>query len=100
MKNCDNLTLQQISLLLYLETRAVDHGGAVASPQMNAEDFAQANQWNQEGFIEFGRIRASDFDPRRGSHWIRLSDDAWDVAHQARKERADRMWPKRRWHKT
>lgn len=52
----DLMTKQQRSLLLFLETQAVDHGGLVKGEHMNADDFAQARRWNESGFLRFSRI--------------------------------------------
>ncbi len=84
----------ELKLLLYLETRAVDHGGRVDTRRMNEAEMDIANRWNAEGFLEFGRIVYADCTPH-GSHWVRLSDDAWQKVHAERKARARRVWAKR-----
>lgn len=100
-----DMTKDDRSLLLYLETCAVDHGGSVATVHMNDEDFAIARHWNSEGFVEFGRIRESDFISRDSpisnrTHWCRLSDVAWEMAHRFRRERAERSWDSKRYQTT
>jgi len=87
------------SLLLFLETRAVDYDGRVKTAHMNKEDFEIAERWNKDGFVQFGRIRASDIN-NDGSHWVRLSDQAWISAHSLRQERGKRRWDKRRYQTT
>lgn len=86
----------QRSLLLFLETCAVDHTGRVNSVHMNEDDFAIAEQWNKEGFIEFGRIYSKDCN-HQGCHWCKLSEQAFQLAHQERRERAHRMWVCKTW---
>jgi hypothetical protein len=86
-----NLSKDQISLLLYLETRAVDHAGRVDGSHMNAKDFSQAELWKSEGFIEFGRIASGDT-KKSGAHWVRLSNDAWAIVAAERRASADRNW--------
>ena len=55
------LTRDEISLLLYLETRAVDNSGKVGIRHMNADDFTIAQDWHNEGFVQFGEL---DREPR------------------------------------
>jgi hypothetical protein len=98
-RRIQTMTKGQLSLLLYLETRAVDHSGRVNGAQMNKEDMDQARQWADEGFIGFGRIVMKDHTPE-GTHWVELSDAAWTAAHQERRARANRMLDERRWTKT
>jgi len=83
------LTKDQQSLLLYLECRVVDHGGYVNSQQMNEADFAIAKAWDGSGFILFRRLRmaASKWNQ---SHVIRLSDEAFTEAHEARMARSEK----------
>lgn len=88
------LTKDQTCLLLYLETRAVDHAGRVDTRHMNADDMDQAAAWADRGFIEFGRICAADCNGG-GTHWVVLSEHAWSAAHAARQESALRMRGKR-----
>lgn len=91
------MTKDQKSLLMFLETCAVDQFGAVRVAHMNDADMRQARKWAKEGFIEFGRIAAADIveHPHPRSHWVRLSPEAWSEAHSARGERAERMWEDR-----
>jgi hypothetical protein len=80
-------TKEELSLLLYIETCAVDRGGKVQGVRMNAEDFAIARRWTEAGFIRFGRLPASQCD-QHGSHAVILSDEAWKIAAGERKRRA------------
>lgn len=83
-------TKDEKSLLLYLESRAVDYGGAVDSSHMNAEDFQLARRWNDSGFIRFGRIYSKDVTGNL-TNWVILSDEAWAEAHAERRARNARM---------
>ena len=78
------------SLLLYLETCAVDHGGKVESVRMNEEDHAIARRWTVEGFIIFRRIKFKEIRGTR-THTAALSEPAWEAAHRLRRERVARM---------
>ena len=96
--NLNDMTKDEKSLLLYLETRAVDHGGLVHTQHMNSDDMEIAKQWNEARFVRFGRL-ASDCLPMRSgaTHWCELSDEAWALAHAERRERYTRINSKRKW---
>lgn len=88
------LTKDEMALLLYLETCAVDHACRVHAQRINAEDRAIIEKWVDAEFVFFGRIIAEDCN-RDGSLWVRLSEGAWRSAHVGRKELAERMWKSR-----
>ena len=89
-----------LSLLLYLETCAVDHGGLVNMRHMSAEDMTIAEAWNEKEFIGFGRVCMKDIKRHGYTHWVTLSDRAWKAAHRERLARAARMWKRRKWRTT
>lgn len=93
---------QELSLLLYLEIRAVDYGGAVDAKHMNADDFEAVKRWAKSGYIEWGRIAQSGTRNMETGHhyWVALSEKAWQDAHAERRARNVRMWKKRTWQKT
>jgi len=95
----EEMDREERSLLLYLETRAVDHAGAVATPHMNRDDMVQAKLWSISGFIEFGPIAPRDHRRLKAKWWVRLSARAWELAHQERKARAQRTWKSKSWEK-
>lgn len=80
------------SVLLYLESRAVDHGGLVDAARMNAADFKIARGWSVEGLIRFSRIPSGLWDQvRSGSrHVVELSDEAWQCAALERRRRGQK----------
>lgn len=94
------LTRDEAVLLLYLETRFVDHGGIVDVRKMNADDMAIARRWNEAGFLEFGRIAFRCINQPGCSSYVVLSDEAWKVAGEERRNRAERLFKKRTWIKT
>lgn len=105
MKTLSEMTKDERSQLLFLETCAVDHGGLVDSRHMNTSDFSLTEQWSKDGFISFGRITFSDMEKYskhsyKASHWVSFSDEAWNLAHQERKNRSKRMFENRSWTKT
>lgn len=89
MKSLETMTADERNLLLYLETRAVDHGGLVDIKHMNKEDMDIAKKWNDEGFIGFGRIKFHSITV--SSHWTELSEEAWNLAHAERKAKCVRV---------
>jgi len=96
MKSLNKMTKNERSLLLYLETRAVDYGGIVDTRHMNQDDMEIAKEWNKKGFMGFGRI-VMKYHSHEGTHWCKFSDEAWKLAHQERKNRNERLWLKRDW---
>ena len=104
-----NMSKDAKSLLLYLETRAVDHGGLLDERHMNDTDKTIVLGWQKQGFVEYGRICAADLGMRPGhtkvptgncGTWIKLSTEALALAHQERKNRMVRMWAARAWRTT
>lgn len=93
-KTLEGLSRDEKSLLLYLETRAVDFNGRVDTRHMNEDGQAIAKRWNTEGFVEWGRIIHADCNTQ-GSMWCKLSDNAWDIVKQLRKDRAVRGFDNR-----
>ncbi|WP_019584506.1 hypothetical protein [Thioalkalivibrio sp. ALE16] len=92
------MTNEEKSLLLYMEARAVDHGGLIDARRMNEADMAIAQRWNESGFIRFGRLASESLPMPCGSaHWCSLSDDAWFHAHAERRARHARINARRTW---
>jgi hypothetical protein len=89
----------ELSLLLFLECRIVDHSGRVNAIHMNNDDFAIAERWNEEGLIGFGRIASEDINDT-GAHWVTFSEDAWDAAHAERRARGARNLERRTYRTT
>ena len=87
------------SLLLYFESRAVDHGGLVDARRINDSDFKLAQGWDTQGFVSFGRL-ASEYLTAQSSHWCHLSQEAWELAHEERRARHLRLYEKRTWQTT
>jgi len=101
------LTKEEMSLLLFLETQAVDFGGLINTVHMNGNDHNILSDWTENGFVESGRVCFEDIEKynlatqvKRKTMWVRLSQEAFDMAHAERKTRAERMWGKRSWRTT
>jgi len=93
------MTKEEINLLLFFETCAVDSCGKINTAHMNENDFEIAKKWDQTEFVRFGRIASADINNDK-THWCLLSQDAWKKAAEARMNRAMANWAKRVWHTT
>ncbi len=82
----NKMTREEKSLLIYFESCAVNYSGRILMARMNDEDRAIAQRWHESEFIQFGRIKAKDSNGQ-GAHWVELSDEAWRLAHMARRGR-------------
>lgn len=92
------LSAEGKSLLLYFETRMVDGSGLVEGARMNDDDIKLASEWDSRGYVSFGRLKIREIEAHKKNrgrifptHYIRLSANAWDAAHQLRRERSARM---------
>lgn len=89
------MSREQRSLLLYLETCAVDACGIVDTVRMNAADFDIAKAWHRDGFIKFVRLLSRYLpEPRRESypsHVVELTNESFACAALERRNRAGRM---------
>lgn len=94
------LTKEERSLLLFFETNAVDHGGALNTQHMNEADLCIAARWVIEGFIRFGRIAARSLPLGGGrTHYVELSPEAVMLAQEERRARIERLRKGRNWSK-
>jgi hypothetical protein len=96
MKQLSNLNKDERSLLLFFETAVVDYGGKLNTAHMNNVDMEIADRWTKEGFVTFSRIRLADISSDK-THAVFFSEDAWNLAHQERRARFNRMEEKRKW---
>jgi hypothetical protein len=92
------LTKTQRSILLYAECCLVDRGGLLEGVRMNADDVNELKAFAQAGVLEFGRIPAALL--KEGSvrapiptHWVRFTDQAWELAAACRRLSAQRRGP-------
>lgn len=96
MKKLDEMSKQERSLLLYLETCATDLAGRTDQRRMNDDDRVILERWGQEKFVQHGRIIVDDHN-NQGATWVRLSEEAILLAHAERRARMERMWAARRY---
>jgi hypothetical protein len=86
------LTRDQKSLILYVETRCVDHDGLLRGEQMNQEDRENLKVFQESGHLTYGRVPAMMLSKLSGqTHWATLTDAGFALAHALRKERASRI---------
>lgn len=95
----EDFTKDEQSLLLYLETRAVDYGGRMNGQQLNNVDRENLTKWKVSGYVESGRICADDHN-KDGTLWCKLSERAFNDATALRKARMLRMWENRHYRTT
>ena len=95
------MTREEASVLLYLETCAVDHGGMVDRRRMNADDFRIAEQMQDAGLLRFGRMlmcairEVGKHYPC--SHWVELLEPGWENVAILRRRRAERNLMDKSW---
>ncbi len=94
-----NYTKAELSLLLYIEARAVDYGGRMKPEQLNAADWEILQRWAKTGFVKAGRIIMADHNGD-GSEWVWLSPEAFKAAQRERRARAGRVWASRQYETT
>lgn len=102
-KNGSEMSKDEQSLLLFLETCAVDQTGLVDHRRINATDREIIEAWKASDFIRYGRVYSKDvlkFTNTYMSNWVYLSSTAFAIAHQIRYDRALTKWAKRHWRKT
>ena len=68
----------ETSLLLYMEACLVDNRGKMNNTKLNDEDRLNMNHWRQLGFVKTSGL------------WVEFTEEAWRLAHQLRRERAER----------
>lgn len=89
-----NWTREAGSLLLYLETCAVDNAGRVDGRRMNSDDHGIAATMQSEGLLRFGRLLSRCIEELsksyRCTHWVELTDVGWSEAARLRRERGVR----------
>lgn len=93
------LTQADKDLLLHLETLCVEHEGRLNLLKISKTDGKTLGDWKADGFINYGRIRATDIN-NDGALWVTLSEEAWAAAQAERRAKAARQWAKRTWRTT
>jgi len=86
----ETMTREERSLLLFLETQAVDFGGKVYTASLNLTDLDIALRWRDIGFIKFGRLlSALGGGTSERSHVVILLPESFALAAAERKRRAE-----------
>lgn len=87
------------SCLLYVESCCVDKGGLLEGERMNAADHEALSKFRELGLVESGRIPFRLIAERpphlrsKPTHWARLSPEGWRLAHSFRTLRAEQLGP-------
>lgn len=94
---CD-LSRDEKSCIVYLETCVVDAGGLVEGLRMNAADHEVVARFRSLGLLEFYRVPASLLSEgmrlgQGSNHIVRFSEGAWLLAHEGRRARSERLGP-------
>lgn len=89
-----DLSREEQSLLLYLETCVVDNSCFIDTRYINEEDLEILKKFQDNDLIKFGRYSKKDVVTEMYSlgYWVYLSNEAFALAHQLRKERALRAY--------
>lgn len=88
------MTKDEKSLMLYLETRMVDYAGTIDFVHLNDADIALLGEWEAAGFITQHRLTHASvqlLNKKSTTNIVSLSDAAWELAWECRKERAARL---------
>lgn len=82
------------SLLLFFEDMAVNQWGWIDNPlKLNEVDIEIGKKWNESGFCLFKRASKMRGETTILTYIVKLSDEAWSIAHELRKARALRHIP-------
>lgn len=87
---CESLTKEEKSLILYIETRAVDHDSMIDTKQINATDEQILKKYHNEGWIKYGRVHSNHAIKTGKGMYVLLSDELFEIAAELRKQRAKR----------
>ncbi|MCA8048056.1 hypothetical protein BLA18110_02089 [Burkholderia lata] len=90
-----SLTKVERSIILYAESCSVEYGGLLEGMRMNDADLVSLGRFEDAGILSFGRVPAALLEPlshygRKPTHWVTFTDEAWQLAHLLRRERAAR----------
>jgi hypothetical protein len=96
--NLEDMSKDERSLLIYVESVSVDYGGLVDSRKINAADRVILKRWHDTQFVFFSRITWNSVQmlhDHNNTDLVRLSDEAWKLASEERKARYVRISSKR-----
>jgi hypothetical protein len=82
------------NLLLYIESVSVDYGGLVHSQRINDDDLEILKRWDEQGFVSYSRLTwdsVQSLHDKHNTNLVYLSEEAWKLAHEERRERNMRM---------
>lgn len=106
MKNLESMSKDERSLLLFIESCAVETGGLVDERHMNGVDRIIVDSWVEDKSIEYGRLSFSSIEKlqsagtKKYTAWVKLSVEAWQRAHEERCNRFVRLYTSKTWQTT
>jgi hypothetical protein len=77
---------------------SVDYGGLVNNQRINEEDIKTLKRWDEQGFIFYSRLTWDSVQllyDKNNTDIVYLSEEAWKLAHEERRERSMRMRSKK-----
>jgi hypothetical protein len=90
----EKMTKDERTCLLYLETCAVDYGGLVQGARMNKADHEACARFAELGLATIYRVPSRLFTTQSGqvnNHFVMMTEAGFALAHQLRRQRADRL---------
>lgn len=87
----NEMTKDERSLLLFFESACTEYGGKLNPRHMNEDDNIIKDKWVKSEFIKYGRMNFADTKIGNNTHWVKLSDEAWKLAHEERIARFKRL---------
>lgn len=90
--NINEMTRDEKSMLLYIETCNVDGDCLLVASKMNVADIEAMKKFQQEGLllrsgrIPYRMLQNNGLSVR--THYAELTDAGWELAHQLRKQRS------------
>lgn len=86
--NINEMTKDEKSMLVYIESCNVDGDCLLVGARMNEADIVAMKKFQQEGLLlKSGRIPWKMINGNR-THYAELSEAGWELAHQLRKQRS------------
>lgn len=90
----EQMTKDERTCLLYLETCAVDYGGLVQGARMNKADHDACERFAELGLATLYRVPSRLFTTQSGqvqNHFVIMTDAGFALAHKLRRQRSERM---------
>lgn len=96
-KTIKDFTADELSLLMFLETQCVDNAHRFSEVKVNDSEMKVIQLWHDEGFVTCKKLPIHyirQWENKNGrntiynTHYIELSENAYQIAYQCRREKA------------